>query len=329
MRSQIAPKMLDQVVAFHGHLCPGLTLGVRVAEAALRELGARSDDEELVAVVETDSCGVDAIQVLVGCTFGKGNLIHLDHGQNAYTFARRSDGRAVRIVVREQPHRHMDPEDEALTERVRSGEATPAERRAYQELFRQRALAVLQTEEDDLLDIEALADYQPPAKAQVVPSMICEGCGRQTMSTRIGVSGGRSLCPACREDAGAAVLILRPIGTIHNELEPHDAPPRATSEESTIVLEAEYAQGLQGVSVGDALWVLFALEEASEPVPLLQHRRGDLSEPLRGVFTLRSPTRPNPIGLTRVEVVRVEGVVLTVSGLDAWDGTLVLDLKPV
>ena len=78
---------------FHGHSCPGLTMGIRVAEIVLRELGAHSTDEEVVCITETDHCGVDAIQYLVGCTFGKGNLIHQDHGKSVFTFLRRSDGK--------------------------------------------------------------------------------------------------------------------------------------------------------------------------------------------------------------------------------------------
>lgn len=53
-----------------------------------------------MAIVETDMCGVDTIQFMTGCTFGKGNLVHRDHGKNAYTFVRRSDGRAVRVSIR-------------------------------------------------------------------------------------------------------------------------------------------------------------------------------------------------------------------------------------
>ncbi|PLS78993.1 MAG: hypothetical protein CYG59_15500 [Chloroflexi bacterium] len=91
---------IQKVKAFHGHLCPGLTIGVRVAEIALREIGPHAADEEVVAIVETDMCAVDAIHVLTGCTFGKCNLIHRDYGKNAFTFFRHSDGRALRIITR-------------------------------------------------------------------------------------------------------------------------------------------------------------------------------------------------------------------------------------
>ena len=108
MSSELGQELVARTIAFHGHLCPGLTTGIRVAEVALREIGPHAEDEELVAVVETDSCGVDAIQYLLGCTFGKGNLIHLDHGQSVFTFSRRSDGKTLR--VRATP-RERKPQD--------------------------------------------------------------------------------------------------------------------------------------------------------------------------------------------------------------------------
>jgi formylmethanofuran dehydrogenase subunit E len=88
---------LEGIIEFHGHMCAGLAMGIRAAEVALEEIGAHSPDEEVVAIVETDMCGVDAIQFLTGCTFGKGNLVHRDFGKNAYTFIRRSDGKAIRL----------------------------------------------------------------------------------------------------------------------------------------------------------------------------------------------------------------------------------------
>ena len=92
----ISPELIKQTTEFHGHWCPGLAIGIRAAEWALRDIG-KSGDEEIVAVVETDMCGVDAIQFLTGCTFGKGNLIYKDYGKNAFTFYRRGDGKAIRL----------------------------------------------------------------------------------------------------------------------------------------------------------------------------------------------------------------------------------------
>jgi len=94
-------KTFDEVVKFHGHSCPGLALGYRVAVAAVKELNMEniSEDEEVVAIVENDSCAVDAIQVLTGCTFGKGNLIFKDCGKQVYTFIKRPSEEAVRISI--------------------------------------------------------------------------------------------------------------------------------------------------------------------------------------------------------------------------------------
>src|SRR6266540_1461985 len=93
-------KTYDDVVDFHGHSCPGLALGYRVSLRALREFGVdRSGDEELVAIVENNSCAVDAVQVMTGCTFGKGNLIFRDFGKQVYTFIRRPSGKGLRISI--------------------------------------------------------------------------------------------------------------------------------------------------------------------------------------------------------------------------------------
>jgi len=90
----------NDVVVFHGHSCPGLALGYRAAMAALEELSLKhSEDEEIVCIVENDSCAVDAVQVITGCTFGKGNLIFKDYGKQVYTFIDRKAGRAIRISV--------------------------------------------------------------------------------------------------------------------------------------------------------------------------------------------------------------------------------------
>ncbi len=93
MPCSISKELIDKTIAFHGHSCPGLAIGIRAAELALKEIG-KAPDEETVAVVETDMCGVDAIQYLTGCTYGKGNLIHKDYGKNAFTFYRRRDNKA-------------------------------------------------------------------------------------------------------------------------------------------------------------------------------------------------------------------------------------------
>lgn len=187
---------------FHGHLCAGLTIGVRAAEIALREIGPHSADEEVVAIVETDMCAVDAIQVLTGCTFGKGNLIHRDHGKNAYTFIRRSDGYAIRIVSRPDGWPADNPERQALLEKIKAGTAGYAEQRRYWELQEERALAVLDLPEAQLFEVRQVA-AEVPKKARLNASICCEECGEPTMETRIRRFDGRELCIPCFEKAEA------------------------------------------------------------------------------------------------------------------------------
>lgn len=99
---------------------------------------------------------------------------------------------------------------------------------------------------------------------------------------------------------------------------------------SQIVLNSELVEGLAGISGYSHLFVLFYLNQITpeQRKTLKVHPRGRQDMPLTGVFAVRTMLRPNPIGLTLVELVKVEGNVLTVRGLDAFDATPVLDIKP-
>lgn len=100
---QITKELWDKAVEFHGHACPGLAIGFRLASEAASFLGlpGRSNDEEILCIAETDACGVDAVQVLLGCSLGKGNLMLKLRGKNAMTFVHRPTGRACRAVWRQ------------------------------------------------------------------------------------------------------------------------------------------------------------------------------------------------------------------------------------
>ncbi len=121
---------------------------------------------------------------------------------------------------------------------------------------------------------------------------------------------------------------MRAIGIVHNELRRGITPPCQKSPRSVIEIMPSYADGLQGIEPGQVLVIVFQFHLSQTPVPLLQHPQGDTSQPRRGVFALRSPLRPNPIGLTTVRVLDVKENKLIVAGLDAFDGTPVLDIKP-
>lgn len=122
-------------------------------------------------------------------------------------------------------------------------------------------------------------------------------------------------------------MAIRAIGYVENAFEdqvPHDA----SSVESRLVLDSALKDGVLGLEPGAEILVIFWFHRASG-FELLQHPRGDQRRPKRGVFSLRSPHRPNPIGVSRVRLTGVHGSVLRVVGLDALNGTPILDLKPV
>ena len=169
--------------------------GVRAAQIALRELGGRATDEELVAIVECDNCSVDAIQVLTGCTFGKGNLLFRDYGKTAYTFIRRSDGKAIRVASK--PRRHEEPQGYAeLREKLSAGTASEEEQQRFQDLHRQRALRLLDMAEEELFTVEQV-QVPLPREAQIRRSVVCEECGEPVMETRSRCLEGKSYCIPC------------------------------------------------------------------------------------------------------------------------------------
>ena len=131
-------------------------------------------------------------------------------------------------------------------------------------------------------------------------------------------------------DPGAA-MGLAPIGVVSSPLTDPAAAPKQGSEgapDAWLVLEPGVAAGLDGMRPGDEIIVLTWLHRARRDV-LRVHPRDDPSNPERGVFTTRSADRPNPIGLHRVEVAAIDGARVRVRGLEAIDGTPVVDLKPV
>ncbi|MDD5264930.1 MAG: FmdE family protein [Candidatus Bipolaricaulis sp.] len=169
----------EDAVRFHGHSCPGLALGYRMTAAVLAVLGAtRAGDEELVAIVENDACGVDAVQVVAGCSFGKGNLVFRDYGKQVYTLFSRRTGRGVRVVG----HR----------------KGMPADLREDREA---RVRWILTAPEADVVSCREVVIDEPPA-ARLQRSAPCAACGESVMETRLRDVGGRLLCIPCAEGAG-------------------------------------------------------------------------------------------------------------------------------
>lgn len=199
----IGEPTVSRIAEFLGHMCPGLAMGIRAAEVALAEVGPHADDEEVVAIVETDMCGVDAVQYLTGCTFGKGNLIHRDYGKTAFTFLRRSDGRAVRVSMRPGSIGPDSTERSELRARISSGEATIEDRERFSVLHREHSESLLHRPVEELYDVREV-DVALPPLARVLTSVVCAGCGEPTMETRVRRLSGEQLCQPCFEQRLAA-----------------------------------------------------------------------------------------------------------------------------
>src|SRR3990170_551824 len=117
----------NKCVEFHGHVCPGLAIGFQAARILMERLGVRkAPDEELVTIVETDACGADAIQVMTGCTFGKGNFIFRNYGKHAFSLLDRRKGKGVRVCLRPDALQ-MDSESLSLSKKVQKDEASEKE----------------------------------------------------------------------------------------------------------------------------------------------------------------------------------------------------------
>ncbi|MBS3900564.1 MAG: TraR/DksA C4-type zinc finger protein [Dethiobacter sp.] len=188
----------EKSVDFHGHACIGLALGYRVAEAALRAFGQkRAEDEEMVAIVENDSCAVDAIQVITGCTVGKGNMILRDFGKQAYTFALRDLNKAIRITIIS----HAGEKHEALPalrQKVLAGDASAEEKDLFQKINDELLKDYLTRPLEEVCKVAEI-DYDLPQKARIFPSVTCSCCDEKVMEPRARLKSGKPACIPCAE----------------------------------------------------------------------------------------------------------------------------------
>lgn len=127
---------------------------------------------------------------------------------------------------------------------------------------------------------------------------------------------------------GKRTFIFFEIGVVHNDFDRPVQGDLIRRERSQLIIDPQYEKGLFGLSPGQDLLVVFLFHRAPEgDIALKQHPRGDKDRPPRGVFALRSPHRPNPIGVTKVVIESIEDNTLVVRGLDALNGSPILDLK--
>lgn len=189
------PHDFEKCVEFHRHVCPGLAIGYAAAKAGMEFLNAvPSSDEEVVAIVENDSCAVDAIQALLGCTFGKGNLIFRDWGKQVFTFLDRGSGRAVRVSFVGPVPGHE--ERGKLKERIHSVFATENEKRRWSELRDMAVTELISPGSRHLFSVTEIQIDLPPTTVPVC-SKPCPVCGEYTVVSRMLQKEGRLLCAEC------------------------------------------------------------------------------------------------------------------------------------
>ena len=188
----------QEAIRFHGHVCPGLAIGYRAAKAAKAHLGVdRPEDEELVAIVESDGCGIDAVQVLLGCTLGKGNLIYRDYGKQVYTLICRKRGQGVRVAMKPGPFQRT-PEQEVIFQKVMSGEASEEEKQAFRTFQEERMNEILAADQDVLFQITEVSP-EVPGRARIFKTVTCAFCGEPVMEPRARIRDGKIACIPCTE----------------------------------------------------------------------------------------------------------------------------------
>ncbi len=160
----------EKCAAYHGHVCGGLTIGYKAALYAIELLDLTfSEEEEVVCISENDACGVDAVQVILGCSVGKGNLLFHLRGKQAFSFYNRKNGKSVRLVLRPKPHEMM--REEAF------------------HYYQSCAPAELFEVKDTTIAL--------PKPARIFDSYECECCHEMTGANWIRLAGGKKLCLDC------------------------------------------------------------------------------------------------------------------------------------
>ena len=159
----------DRCAAFHGHVCGGLAIGYQAARLATELLNIGfSDDEEIVCVTENDACGVDAIQVLLGCSVGKGNLLFHMRGKQAFSFYDRKNGKSVRLVLKDKP----------------------------EHITREQSMEYFLSQEPK--DLFAVKEARPiPEPARIFKSYRCACCGEMTGENWVRLVDGECRCLDC------------------------------------------------------------------------------------------------------------------------------------
>jgi formylmethanofuran dehydrogenase subunit E len=191
-------RLLEISGLLHGHFCPGSAMGVKAAARAVKEMTVKSTGmEEVVAIVETNACFSDGVQMVTGCSFGNNALIYRDYGKTAFTLVKRS-GEGIRITALfERVMKERTPEAAELWEKVvvkRSGSEEESQR--LNELWAELSFRVLDLPDEEVLAIKKV-NIDVPSYARIFASVKCSVCGESIMEPRARVKDGQPVCLPC------------------------------------------------------------------------------------------------------------------------------------
>ncbi|HEK86716.1 MAG TPA: tRNA CCA-pyrophosphorylase [Candidatus Aminicenantes bacterium] len=184
---------------FHGHKCPAMPMGLRVGAAAMNALGVeRAKDGQLVAMIELGddhcaTCFADGIQVITGCTFGKGNIKKLNYGKWGLTLIDRQSGRAIRVVPKAEAMMISKKSEFMQNYRRKGIPASQVPNSVVEPLID----LVMNAPEEQLLSIGEIFTQELPAKKESFESFVCDICGEMTVEGYGRILGDKKVCQPC------------------------------------------------------------------------------------------------------------------------------------
>ncbi|MFW6139508.1 MAG: tRNA (N6-threonylcarbamoyladenosine(37)-N6)-methyltransferase TrmO [Spirochaetota bacterium] len=340
--------LLKQAAQLHGHFCPFLSIGVRAGFAGIKTLNVKTKGmEDVLAILETNNCFSDGVQMVTGCSFGNNSLIYRDFGKTAASIVTR-DGNGIRIAVKMEEDwlEKNYPKASRLFEKVvvkRQG--SEEENKELQKRWQTIAFAMLDIPQEEIFQVQDI-HANIPRYAPIMESIRCSRCGEMVMESKVVEKEAHPTCIPCsakgyyqldgegiacsqgvpfgQDQEKQSFFKLQPVGYVESRFTGPAHHEQMRREESIIHIYPQYEQGLYRIEESDFLNVIFYFHRSSGYSLKGRRHQGEI----KGVFASRSPYRPSPVGLSRVRLLHREKNRLRVKGLDAVDGTPVLDIKP-
>jgi len=188
---------------FHGHKCPAMPMGLRVGAAAMNSLGVnRAKDGQLIALIELGedhcaTCFADGIQVITGCTFGKGNIKKLNHGKWGLTLIDRLTGRSIRVVPKAEAMLNNKKSEFMQNYRKKGVPASQVPENIVEPLIEM----VMNAPDDQILSIGNIYKQEIPPKKESFEGFVCDICGEMTVEGYGRPLGDKKVCMPCYEKA--------------------------------------------------------------------------------------------------------------------------------